>query len=60
MTTTRHSFYTVPEIAADWHVSEPHVWRLIREEKISATRFGGATRISTEEKNRYERACTKR
>jgi len=44
----RPILYTVPEVADILRVSERHVWRLIAEGALAATRFKGSTRISAE------------
>lgn len=44
----RPVLYTVPEVADILRVSERHVWRLIADGALNATRFKGSTRISAE------------
>lgn len=48
------SYYCIAEIAKRWRVSESTIRRMIKNNIIKVTWFGGSIRISIEEIHRHE------
>lgn len=48
------AFYTVPELALRWRVSERHVFRIIEQKLLAVIRIGRSLRIPVESVLSYE------
>jgi hypothetical protein len=48
------SFYTVPQLALRWAISERQIHRYLASEELVPTRFGRSVRISAAEVARFE------
>jgi excisionase family DNA binding protein len=54
-----NQYTTIPELAADWRVSIPHIHNLIRQSKLPAYRVGYRYIINREEAKKFlERNAT--
>lgn len=48
------AFYTVPELALRWRISERHVFRIIEQNLVKAVHFGRSLRIPAASVLAYE------
>ena len=52
--TTGPAFFTAPQLAERWGLSTRQIYRFIKAEKLTPTRFGRSLRFSAQEVARFE------